>query len=209
MLNDAPNVIIGVLPREFHFAPAQPADFWMSLHANSSCELRRSCHNLYGVARLADGVSPAAAAANVASIAKTLEQQFPDSNRDQGGVVVDLSDVVVGNVRILILLISGALLRCSRPPTSRACCCLIGRPPARAGRAAALGATARVIAQFVTEACARCHRQRSRWRSHGPSSRPVAIPPIAARPLFAISDQPAHPGSCVDARGCRPYACLR
>ena len=51
-LNDAPHVIIGVLPREFHFAPAQPADFWMSLHADNPCELRRGCHNLYGVARL-------------------------------------------------------------------------------------------------------------------------------------------------------------
>src|SRR6476620_1751052 len=39
-LNDAPNVIIGVLPRELHFAPAEPADFWVALHANSPCELR-------------------------------------------------------------------------------------------------------------------------------------------------------------------------
>src|SRR5262245_23906473 len=27
-LNDLPNLIIGVLPKEFHFAPAGPADFW-------------------------------------------------------------------------------------------------------------------------------------------------------------------------------------
>ena len=28
-LNGAPHVIVGVLPRHFHFAPAEPADFWV------------------------------------------------------------------------------------------------------------------------------------------------------------------------------------
>ena len=47
-LDDAPNVIIGVLPRAFHFAPAEPVDFWTTLHASNPCDLRRSCHGLYG-----------------------------------------------------------------------------------------------------------------------------------------------------------------
>jgi len=108
-LNDAPNVIIGVLPREFHFAPAEPADFWLSLHADNPCELRRSCHNLYGVARLRDGVTVDAAAANIAAIASQLEQQYPDSNRGQGSAIVPLAQVIVGAIRpVLLLLISGA-----------------------------------------------------------------------------------------------------
>ena len=56
-LDGAPHTIIGVLPREFHFAPAEPAEFWTTLNATGGCEKRRSCHNLYGVARLKDGVS--------------------------------------------------------------------------------------------------------------------------------------------------------
>jgi macrolide transport system ATP-binding/permease protein len=108
-LNDAPNLIIGVLPREFHFAPAEPADFWLSLHANNPCELRRGCHNLYGVARLQDGVSIEAAAASIAAIASQLEQLYPDSNRGQGSAIVPLDQVIVGTIRpILLLLISGA-----------------------------------------------------------------------------------------------------
>ena len=80
-LNDSAYVIIGVLPRGFHFAPAEPADFWMSLHAVNPCDQRRSCHNMFGVARLRDGVSIQAASANVAAIASALERQYPDSNQ--------------------------------------------------------------------------------------------------------------------------------
>src|SRR5262245_8302946 len=56
-LNGTPNVIVGVLPADFHFVPAEPAEFWMPLHSTNNCEKRRSCHDLYGVARLKDGVS--------------------------------------------------------------------------------------------------------------------------------------------------------
>ena len=48
-LNGEPNVIVGVLPREFHFAPAGPAEFWTGIHAAGQCDLRRSCHVMYGV----------------------------------------------------------------------------------------------------------------------------------------------------------------
>ena len=108
-LNDAPHTIIGVLPREFHFAPAEPAEFWTTLNATGSCEKRRSCHNLYGVARLKDGVSIQSALADVKSIARQLEKQYPDSNRDQGASVAPLSDVIVGDIRpILFVLLAGA-----------------------------------------------------------------------------------------------------
>jgi len=36
ILDGSPNIIIGVLPPEFHFAPAEPAEFWTALHAASS-----------------------------------------------------------------------------------------------------------------------------------------------------------------------------
>jgi len=156
-LNDAPNVIIGVLPREFHFAPAQPADFWMSLHANNPCELRRGCHNLYGVARLRDRVSIDTASANIAAIASQLEQQYPDSNRGQGSALLPLEEVVVGTFRpVLILLISGAGLLLLLAAVNVASLLLVrseGRRRELAVRLALGASSARVIAQFVTEAC--------------------------------------------------------
>src|SRR5262249_22309544 len=47
--------IIGVLPADFHFALVGPAEFWTMLDPSGHCEQRRSCHNMYGVARLKDG----------------------------------------------------------------------------------------------------------------------------------------------------------
>ena len=108
-LNGEPHVIVGVLPRDFHFAPVEPADFWTTLHPSNGCDARRSCHNMFGVARLADRVSVATASANIAGIARQLEQQYPDSNRGQGSAVVPLVEVIVGDIRpMLIVLLGGA-----------------------------------------------------------------------------------------------------
>src|SRR5215510_14635697 len=80
-LNEIPYVIVGVLPQNFHFAPVENAELWTTLHPGSiGCDSRRSCHFLNGLARLKDGVSQDAALADVTSIAKDLEAQYPDSN---------------------------------------------------------------------------------------------------------------------------------
>ena len=50
-----------------------------------------------------------AAFANMTAIARQLEQQYPGSNRDQGANVVSLSEVIVGPIRpILLMLLGGA-----------------------------------------------------------------------------------------------------
>jgi predicted permease len=155
-LNDAAYVVIGVLPREFHFAPAEPADFWMSLHAINPCELRRSCHNLYGVARLRDGVTVNMAAANIAVIAAHLEQQYPDSNQGRGVAIVGLEEVIVGTVRpVLLVLTAGAGLLLLLAVVNVASLLLVRSESRRREMAirAALGASnIRVVTQFLTEA---------------------------------------------------------
>jgi len=154
-LDGTPNVIIGVLPADFHFAPAEPAEFWAPLHASGSCETRRSCHDLYGVARLKDGVSFAAALADVTLIAQQLEQQYPDSNRGQGAALAPLTQVIAGDVRsVLLLLLSGVILllliACLNVGTM-----LLVRSENRRRETAvrgALGASAsRLLMQFVAE----------------------------------------------------------
>ena len=47
--------IVGVLPRDFSFAPNATAEFYVPLLDKNGCERRRSCHNLFGVGRLRDG----------------------------------------------------------------------------------------------------------------------------------------------------------
>jgi predicted permease len=154
-LNGLPNVIIGVLPPSFHFAPTAPADFWTTLHANGSCDLRRSCHNMYGVGRLKDGVSVEAASANMQAIAKQLEQQYPDSNRGQGAVVIGLSEAIIGGIRpILLMLLSGAGLLLLIAGVNIASLLLVRSESRRREIAlrSTLGASsARLVGQFVTE----------------------------------------------------------
>ena len=104
--------MIGVLPPNFHFALLGSADLWTTINPkDNSCEQRRTCHNLYAVARLKNGVSRQHALANLSAIAKRLEEQYPDSNRGRGVSVVPLSEAIVGNLRpILLLLMSGTAL---------------------------------------------------------------------------------------------------
>ena len=108
-LDDTAFTVIGVLPRDFQFAPRGNAQFWTALQPKGYCETHRSCHNMYGVARLRDGVSLQTALANMQSIAKQLEQQYPDSNRGQGAIVTPLPEVITRDIRpILLILLGGA-----------------------------------------------------------------------------------------------------
>jgi macrolide transport system ATP-binding/permease protein len=158
MLNDAANTIIGVLPRSFQFASRAHTEFWTTLRASdspSSCEGRRSCHNLDGVGRLKDGVTVGAALANATAIARQLELQYPDTNQGQGASVMLLSEMIVGDVRpILLVLLAGAglllLIACLNVASL-----LLVRCESRKREIAvrgALGASrARLVLQFVTE----------------------------------------------------------
>jgi predicted permease len=157
IISDQPTVIIGVLPRDFHFADSGAAEYWLAFHPNATgCDPSRSCHGLKGVARLKDGVTMQAALSNIAAIAKQLEQQFPDSNRQQGGTLAPLNDVLVGVVRpILLVLLSGAGLLLLIAAVNVAGLLLVRSESRRREIAVrtALGASAgRLTSQFVTEA---------------------------------------------------------
>src|SRR5262249_12066237 len=108
-LSGVSTTIVGVLPKEFQFALRGDAEFWTTLHPTDTCMKRRSCHNLYGIARLKDGVTVRNALAEMTLIARQLETQYPDFNRGQGASVLPLSEVIIGSIRpILLVLLGGA-----------------------------------------------------------------------------------------------------
>jgi len=155
-LDGTPNTIVGVLPESFQFAPRGNAEFWATLHTPTNCEKRRSCHNLFGVARLKDGITVPMALADMKAIAKQLEVQYPGSNRDQGASVKPLSEEIVGDIRpILLVLLGGAGLLLAIACVNVSSLLLV-RSESRKREIAvrgALGASrARLTRQFITEA---------------------------------------------------------
>ena len=106
-LGGHPALIIGVLPQGFHFAPAGRPEFWATTH--SLCEDNHGCFPYYGVGRLKQGVSIAAAQDDLSSIAQQIAVEFPKYNRDRSATVLPLADAILGNIRpTLITLLSGA-----------------------------------------------------------------------------------------------------
>ena len=111
-LNGKPTTIVGVLPPNFHFAPYSGADFWGNLRSVDSCEQVRDCRNLGTVARLKESVSIDQAAAQMRSIVRRLQKQYPTADSDvEGATLIGLRDLIVGDVRpILLALLTGAAL---------------------------------------------------------------------------------------------------
>ena len=107
-IDGVPSLVIGVLPRGFHFAPVEPAEFWTTLHG--FCEtMPHDCHGLYGIARLKDSVSGAASSADLTAIAGHIAAEYPHSNRDRNAMVIPLVDAILGDVRpILVALLAGS-----------------------------------------------------------------------------------------------------
>jgi macrolide transport system ATP-binding/permease protein len=102
--------IIGVLPRDFQFAP-RAAELWVTIHDLGSCEKDRACRPFSGLARLHDGVSVPAASAHTSAIASQLQKQYPKSNLGQGARVMPLSESITGDIRpILLILLAGSIL---------------------------------------------------------------------------------------------------
>jgi macrolide transport system ATP-binding/permease protein len=154
-LSGIPHTIVGVLPSDFQFAPRGNAEFWTTLHADDHCSKSRGCHNFDGIGRLKDGVTVAMALANMKTIAKQLEQQYPADNRGQGASVLPLSEVIVRDIRpIFLVLLAGAglllVIACVNVSSL-----LLVRSESRKREIAvrgALGASrGRLIRQFMTE----------------------------------------------------------
>ncbi len=110
-LDNEPYVVIGVMPREFHF-PSRDAELWAPMRfAEHSDDFRDRTNNyLNVVARLKAGVSLEQADAEMRVVAAQLERQYPDQNKLTSASVNLLRDALSQQSRLLLMALSGAAL---------------------------------------------------------------------------------------------------
>ena len=161
VLDGATITVVGVLPRGFHFAPAEPSEFWVLQKAGGlqngtyNCAANRNCHDYFGVARLKDGVTFQSAYADIKSVEAQLEAEYPSSNRERVAFMLPLTEVIVGDIRpILLVLLGGSALLLLIAGVNVASLLLVRSESRRreiAVRGALGASTGRLIGQFVTE----------------------------------------------------------
>lgn len=156
-LNSEPVSVAGVLPSNFQFGSRRDEVFIpLSRMAVNRTALDRGNHmGLFALARLKPGVSLTQADAEIKTIARRLEQQYPLSNTGNSAQATSLYELWVGNVRQTLLLLLAAvgfvlLIACANVANL-----LLARSAARQRELAiraALGAGSwRIARQLLTE----------------------------------------------------------
>jgi putative ABC transport system permease protein len=100
--------VIGVMPAGFAF-PGKTTEFWAPLVVSERARQARVGYFLQMVGRLKEGVTPAAAQAQMTVVGQQLEQQYPSENAGYGIFVNPLVRHVAGNVRTPLFVLLGAV----------------------------------------------------------------------------------------------------
>jgi putative ABC transport system permease protein len=108
-LSDKTYTVIGVMPKDFAL-PKELADVFVSLWvAYPDAAAERDVHFMHTYWRLKPGVRLAQAQAEIAQVDHRLAEEFPDSERERGTVLMPLHESLVGDVRPALLILFGAV----------------------------------------------------------------------------------------------------
>lgn len=147
--------VIGVLPPGFSFPPDSHVDFVFPATVPPSAPAERRSRWTFAIARLKSSTTVQQAAAQLGTVSRQLEREFPASNRGSEYYPVPLRDALVGNTgRALVLMLAAATL-VLLIASANVANLMMARSLARGremGVRMALGAGyARLLAQLLTE----------------------------------------------------------
>jgi putative ABC transport system permease protein len=108
-LSDKSYTVIGVMPRNFTL-PRELADVFLSLWVGyPEAAPERGVHFMHTYWRLKPGARLAQAQAEIAQADHRLAEDFPDTERERGTLLIPLHEWLVGDVRLALLVLFGAV----------------------------------------------------------------------------------------------------